>query len=169
MMLVAFAVPIPGTIPRIPAHCLTHWTPHMDPRTLAYLAGQRDYEHHQAVRLPAGGDDTRGDGSGASAKQRAYLWSCRAKTRLGNCVDFDSNYLTCFRLCGAPGETRTPDLLVRSQPLYPPELRARTVIPPNEATQALFLKCEHVVELFETVYQRTATPQVSALQRQTGS
>jgi hypothetical protein len=26
---------------------------------------------------------------------------------------------------GAPGETRTPDLLVRSQPLYPPELRAR--------------------------------------------
>src|SRR5581483_5146805 len=26
---------------------------------------------------------------------------------------------------GAPGETRTPDLLVRSQPLYPAELRAR--------------------------------------------
>ena len=26
---------------------------------------------------------------------------------------------------GAPGETRTPDLLVRSQPLYPTELRAR--------------------------------------------
>ena len=32
---------------------------------------------------------------------------------------------------GAPGETRTPDLLVRSQPLYPTELRARTVISPN--------------------------------------
>jgi hypothetical protein len=29
----------------------------------------------------------------------------------------------CFS--GAPGETRTPDLLVRSQPLYPTELRAR--------------------------------------------
>ena len=28
-------------------------------------------------------------------------------------------------ILGAPGETRTPDLLVRSQPLYPPELRAR--------------------------------------------
>src|SRR6185295_19074238 len=28
-------------------------------------------------------------------------------------------------LCGAPGETRTPGLLVRSQPLYPTELRAR--------------------------------------------
>ena len=29
---------------------------------------------------------------------------------------------------GAPGEIRTPDLLVRSQALYPTELRARTVI-----------------------------------------
>ena len=32
---------------------------------------------------------------------------------------------TSFLVSGAPGETRTPDLLVRSQPLYPPELRAR--------------------------------------------
>ena len=30
-----------------------------------------------------------------------------------------------FRLTGAPGEIRTPDLLVRSQTLYPTELRAR--------------------------------------------
>ena len=29
--------------------------------------------------------------------------------------------------CGAPGEIRTPDLLVRSQTLYPTELRAQTV------------------------------------------
>ena len=29
---------------------------------------------------------------------------------------------------GAPGESRTPDLLVRSQTLYPAELRARSVI-----------------------------------------
>ena len=28
---------------------------------------------------------------------------------------------------GAPGESRTPDLLVRSQSLYPTELRAHTV------------------------------------------
>jgi hypothetical protein len=42
------------------------------------------------------------------------------------------------KIGGAPGETRTPGLLVRSQPLYPTELRARTVIPLNEATQALF-------------------------------
>ncbi len=29
---------------------------------------------------------------------------------------------------GAPGEIRTPDLLLRRQPLYPAELRARTDI-----------------------------------------
>ena len=32
---------------------------------------------------------------------------------------------TLFRFTGAPGEIRTPDLLVRSQTLYPTELRAR--------------------------------------------
>ncbi len=30
-----------------------------------------------------------------------------------------------FNYCGAPGEIRTPDRLVRSQVLYPAELRAR--------------------------------------------
>jgi hypothetical protein len=30
---------------------------------------------------------------------------------------------------GAPGEIRTPDLLVRSQTLYPAELRAHRVLP----------------------------------------
>jgi hypothetical protein len=32
---------------------------------------------------------------------------------------------TDLELDGAPGEIRTPDLLVRSQTLYPTELRAR--------------------------------------------
>ena len=32
---------------------------------------------------------------------------------------------TPFHFTGAPGEIRTPDLLVRSQTLYPTELRAR--------------------------------------------
>jgi hypothetical protein len=32
-----------------------------------------------------------------------------------------------FLFIGAPGEIRTPDLLVRSQALYPTELRARRV------------------------------------------
>ena len=31
-----------------------------------------------------------------------------------------------FDLNGAPGEIRTPDLLIRSQSLYPAELRAHT-------------------------------------------
>jgi hypothetical protein len=35
-------------------------------------------------------------------------------------------------LDGAPGETRTPDPLVRSQMLYPAELRARKVIIPRK-------------------------------------
>src|ERR1700722_6462061 len=32
-----------------------------------------------------------------------------------------------MKVCGAPGEIRTPDPLVRSQVLYPTELRARCV------------------------------------------
>ncbi len=35
--------------------------------------------------------------------------------------------LPTFWFVGAPGGTRTPDLLVRSQTLYPTELRARRV------------------------------------------
>ena len=34
----------------------------------------------------------------------------------------------------APGEIRTPDLLIRSQMLYPAELRAQSSIPPKWAT-----------------------------------
>ena len=34
--------------------------------------------------------------------------------------------LILFYLNGAPGESRTPDLLIRSQSLYPAELRAHT-------------------------------------------
>ena len=36
---------------------------------------------------------------------------------------------------GAPGETRTPDPLVRSQTLYPAELRAREAIIPINLTR----------------------------------
>ena len=38
--------------------------------------------------------------------------------------------MTWSRLAGAPGVTRTPDLLVRSQTLYPTELRAQVVRTP---------------------------------------
>jgi hypothetical protein len=40
---------------------------------------------------------------------------------------------------GAPGGTRTPDLLVRSQTLYPTELRARIVICYQQFTAASVL------------------------------
>ena len=36
-----------------------------------------------------------------------------------------SIFINTFHLIGAPGEIRTPDPLVRSQVLYPTELRAR--------------------------------------------
>ncbi len=42
--------------------------------------------------------------------------------------DFDRFFYLIFNdfyVGGAPGEIRTPDLLVRSQALYPTELRAR--------------------------------------------
>ena len=35
-----------------------------------------------------------------------------------------TNLLIVMGLNGAPGEIRTPDLLIRSQSLYPAELRA---------------------------------------------
>ena len=37
---------------------------------------------------------------------------------------------------GAPGEIRTPDLLVRSQTLYPAELRAHRLLPPRNSREA---------------------------------
>jgi hypothetical protein len=37
------------------------------------------------------------------------------------------NLIRLHKLSGAPGETRTPGLLVRSQPLYPAELRAHAI------------------------------------------
>ncbi len=40
-----------------------------------------------------------------------------------------------FVICGAPGEIRTPDLLVRSQTLYPTELRAHRTDRSREAGQ----------------------------------
>ena len=43
--------------------------------------------------------------------------------RLGEYTSANASHL--IWLIGAPGGTRTPGLLVRSQPLYPTELRAR--------------------------------------------
>ncbi len=63
----------------------------------------------------------------------------KARFSLGNNVNPNHQYSLSFRTLrqvvlweyGAPGEIRTPDPLVRSQVLYPTELRAR-----NEKTDS---------------------------------
>ena len=42
--------------------------------------------------------------------------------------------MALFLFDGAPGEIRTPDLLVRSQTLYPTELRAQKTVPTSLLT-----------------------------------
>src|SRR5229473_3805858 len=54
---------------------------------------------------------------------RLFLF-CNFKAR----GEFQSNEGIWIRRSGAPGGTRTPDLLVRSQTLYPTELRARSTL-----------------------------------------
>jgi hypothetical protein len=44
-------------------------------------------------------------------------------------------------LIGAPGEIRTPDLLVRSQALYPTELRAQLVVSTRKLNHFLSSNC----------------------------
>ena len=79
----------------------------------------------EALRSSARADDSRSNGKSVGGKEWAYFWAYRAKRSSGEHARFRAKNLTLRGLAGAPGETRTPDLLVRSQPLYPPELRAR--------------------------------------------
>src|SRR5215471_21837840 len=51
--------------------------------------------------------------------QPATVSATAAEVPFCNCLEVIEKY-------GAPGGTRTPDLLVRSQTLYPTELRARS-------------------------------------------
>ena len=109
----------------------------MDPWTLGYLAGHRDmnitkrYVHPQEQIIRAAMDRAQAGESGHTSGHTGYHRSAAVNQELVEVIE-------SRKVSGAPGETRTPDLLVRSQPLYPTELRARTVIPPNEATQSLF-------------------------------
>ena len=98
----------------------------MDPWTLAYLAGHRDmnitkrYVHPQEQTIRAAMDRAR------SGKRWAYFWAYRHEAGVPKSVPIlPSNYLIRCEVSGAPGGTRTPGLLVRSQSLYPAELRAR--------------------------------------------
>jgi hypothetical protein len=48
------------------------------------------------------------------------------KTGIWKCEENRSNLLEELRKYGAPGEIRTPDLMLRRHSLYPAELRARS-------------------------------------------
>ena len=81
------------------------------------------YVHPQEQTIRAAMDRARSVAIGHTAQDLSP-----GKTAPGS-QPFDAEELS-----GAPGETRTPDLLVRSQPLYPPELRARNLIIPGRDT-----------------------------------
>jgi hypothetical protein len=49
------------------------------------------------------------------------------------------SFVHCKFEVGAPGGTRTPGLLVRSQSLYPAELRARGLMPIVSFPHAVFV------------------------------
>ncbi len=58
---------------------------------------------------------------------------------------------SCTKYNGAPGEIRTPDLLVRSQALYPTELRARVRHQPRQLTSWVSTPRAGVSPLFNPV------------------
>jgi hypothetical protein len=118
--------------------CLTQWAPHMDPWTLAYLAGHRDMNITKRYVHPQRANDSRRYGKGRNCKEWAYFWAyrffgARFVRSSSDCIE-----LTGWDLSGAPGLTRTADLLVRSQTLYPTELRAREV---HYSNRALSFEC----------------------------
>jgi len=106
---------------------LTRWAPHMDPWTLAYLAGHRDMnitqryvhpqEHTILDAMEEAGVANGGHNSGHNAK-RAEV-AAQAESR--------RNQLINGGLRGAPGEIRTPDLLVRSQHACRKSLNTRRI------------------------------------------
>ena len=51
-----------------------------------------------------------------------------------------NRYTIGTELCGAPGAIRTPDPLVRSQILYPTELRVQLGVPTGNRTPAAAVK-----------------------------
>ena len=105
--------------------CLTRWASCMDPYTLAFLAGHRDfsttrrYVHPQAETIRAAMERAR-EARGGTRIGQSEAEVVTAPVRAANLRSFDFR-----KLNGAPGKTRTCDLLVRSQTLYPAELRAR--------------------------------------------
>jgi integrase len=92
--------------------CLTRWAPHMDPWTLAYLAGHRDmnitkrYVHPQEQTIRAAMDRA----AGASGHTFGHTGLRRPPAVNEEVLEVVGSK----EVSGAPGVTRTPDLLVRS-------------------------------------------------------
>jgi len=117
--------------------CLTRWAASgMDPWTLAYLAGHRDmsitkrYVHPQAETVRAAIELARTVENmpvNVSEVQGGHNIGHNAKNDELEQGDKSPQPIDYFEFTGAPGETRTPGLLVRSQPLYPTELRAHAI------------------------------------------
>ena len=135
--------------------CLTRWAPHMDPWTLAYLAGLRDmnitkrYVHPQEQTIRAAMDR-------AGEVECGHTFGHTARPTVPEKIAPAVELIDSKKENGAPGETRTPDLLVRSQPLYPPELRARFLIitapVPRAAPPPAMVSCpRHLMFAQETI------------------
>ena len=102
--------------------CLTRWR-RMDSWTLAYLAGHGDmnitkrHVHPQEQTIRAAMDRAREVEGGHTFGHTARPAEPEKTAPAFELINSEKGF-------GAPGGTRTPGLLVRSQPLYPAELRA---------------------------------------------
>ena len=76
--------------------------------------------HHDVLLSGRALEADRGIGEGLRLRVPQKL-----RNDLASAKDGVGKWLVLLRITGAPGEIRTPDLLVRSQALYPTELRAR--------------------------------------------
>ena len=106
-------------------------------------SGRKDSERPERLSLSVPGRDAFAP---ATAVQNRSIRFCRTPSRTA--VRFGSSQshqpysikqkaprsVEPFALYGAPGEIRTPDLLVRSQTLYPTELRAQKTVPTSILT-----------------------------------
>ena len=108
-----------------------------DPVWLGYHRNNRDFPYWQLNKIVTGEAPSGQDGAAFTLiceppeLARRLRAGVASETKAGGCHNGRQTGLLHERRSsnplesGAPGETRTPDLLVRSQPLYPPELRAR--------------------------------------------
>lgn len=114
--------------------CLTRWaTSGMDPWTLAHLAGHQDmsitrrYVHPNEASIRAAMERARAHFTDQQEEQGGHKTGhTDEQPSSGRGSKGPLNMFKERELDGAPGVIRTPDLLVRSQLLYPAELRAHT-------------------------------------------